>query len=59
VDGEARQVLELGPRSFHEMDGEELDDQVIILDSRHAAGKVVDFQPDVEISSSIVLGDIC
>jgi hypothetical protein len=41
------------------MDGEKLDDQVIILDSRHAAGKVVDFQPDVEISSSIVLGDIC
>lgn len=62
MDGEARQVLELGPRSFHEMDGEELDDQVIILDSRHAAGKVVVFQPNIGIGGRIVLvmfADVC
>lgn len=32
--GVGRQMLEPGPRSFCEVDGEELDDQVVILDPR-------------------------
>jgi hypothetical protein len=35
--GPGRQMLESSPLPFREVDGEELDDQVVILDPRHAA----------------------
>jgi hypothetical protein len=43
VDGVGWQMFELGPRSFREVDGEELDDEVVILDPHHAACEAVVF----------------
>jgi hypothetical protein len=34
-------MLEPDPRSFREVDGEELDDQVVILDPHHVAHEAV------------------
>lgn len=45
VDGVGWQILESGPRPLRKVDGVELDDEVAILDSRHATDKVVIFQP--------------
>lgn len=59
VDSVARQVHEIGPRPLHEVDREKLDDQVIILESCHAAGKAVVFQPDVGIGGHVVLVHVC
>lgn len=39
--GAGQQIPEPDPCLFREVDGEELDDQVVILDSRHAARKAV------------------
>jgi hypothetical protein len=36
-------MLELCPHPYHEMDGEELDDQVIVLDPRNVAHESVVF----------------
>jgi hypothetical protein len=52
-------VLEPGPRPLREIDRKEPDDQVIILDSRHAEGKAVVFQPDAIIGSPVIFGDVC
>jgi hypothetical protein len=43
MDGVAWQVLKPVPCSLHEVDGEELDDQMVVLDSRHVAGKTIIF----------------
>jgi hypothetical protein len=43
MDDSAWQVLELGAHHLREVDMEELDDQVIILDSRQAVGKSIVF----------------
>ena len=56
MDDSAWQVLELGPHPLREVDMEELDDQVIILESRQAVGKSILFQIDVSIGSPVVLG---
>jgi hypothetical protein len=45
VDASSWQVLEPGPRFFREVDGEELDDEVVIFDSRHATCEAVIFLP--------------
>lgn len=52
-------MLEPGPCPLREIDRNELDDQVIILDSHHAEGKEVVFQPDAIIGSPVILGDVC
>lgn len=57
--GAARQMVESGSCPLSEVEGEELDDQVIILDPHHAAGKVIVFQPDTKIGGSVVLCDVC
>ena len=49
-------MLELGPHPLCEVDMEELDDQVIILESRQAVGKSILFQIDDSIGSPVVLG---
>lgn len=59
MDSVARQVHEPGPRPLHEVDREKLDDQVIILESCHAASKVVVFQPDARIDGPVVLVHVC
>jgi hypothetical protein len=56
--GVGRQVLEPSPCPFHKMDMKELDDQVVVLDSHHAAHKSVVFKPHVGIRGAIVLGDV-
>jgi hypothetical protein len=40
------------------MGGEELDDQVIVLDPRNAARESVVFQPDTGIRGAIVPGNV-
>jgi hypothetical protein len=52
-------MLELDPRPFCQVDGEELDDEVVVLDSRHVASKAIVFQPYVGIRRPIVFGNIC
>lgn len=59
VDSVARQVHELGPRPLREVDSEELDDHMVVLDSHHAAGKTIMFQPDAGICGPIILSDVC
>jgi hypothetical protein len=44
VDGSIRQVSETDSRSLHEVYGEEVDDEVVILDPRRAACEAVVFQ---------------
>jgi hypothetical protein len=41
------------------VDREKLDDQVIIHESCHAAGKAVVFQPDAGIGGPVVLVHVC
>lgn len=43
MGGAGWKVLELGPRSFREVDGEGLDDEVVILDLCHAEFKAIVF----------------
>jgi hypothetical protein len=43
VDGSGWQVLDLGPRSLHQVDGKELDDEVVMFDSRHVTCEAVIF----------------
>lgn len=45
VDGAGWQMFEPGPRSLRKVDGEELDDEVVVLDPHHAAREAVVFQP--------------
>jgi hypothetical protein len=45
MHGVGRQVLETSPCPFHKMDKKELDDQLVVLDPRHAARELVVFQP--------------
>lgn len=59
VDSVTRQVHEPGPRPLCEVDREKLDDHVIILESCHAAGKAVVFQPDAGIGGHVVLVHVC
>lgn len=59
MDGAARQVRKLGPRPLREVDSEELDDHMVVLDSHHAAGKTIMFQPDAGICGPIILSDVC
>jgi hypothetical protein len=40
-----QQVLETSPCPFRKMDKKELDDQLVVLDPRHAARESVVFQP--------------
>jgi uracil phosphoribosyltransferase len=56
--GAGRQVLEPSCHPLCKMDKNELDDQVVVLDSRHAARESVVFQPYAGIHGAIVLGDI-
>lgn len=59
VYGDGRQMLELGSRPFLEVYGEELDDQVIILDPRHATRKAIVLQPYTGFGGSVVFRDVC
>jgi hypothetical protein len=59
VYGDGRQMLELGYRPFLEVYGEELDDQVIILDPRHATRKAIVLQPYAGFGGSVVFRDVC
>jgi hypothetical protein len=43
MDCTSWQVLEPGPCSFREVDGEEMDDEVVILDPRHPACEAIVF----------------
>jgi hypothetical protein len=52
------QVLEPSPCPFREMDRKELDDQVVILDSRRVVHELVVFQPYAGIRRAVVLGDV-
>jgi hypothetical protein len=58
MDGVAQQVLEPCPLPFREIDGHRLDNQGIILDSYHVAGKVIVFQPNTEIGGPVVFGNV-
>lgn len=49
VDGVNWQMLERGPRPIRKVDGEELGDEVVVLDSHHAASKAVILKPDARI----------
>jgi hypothetical protein len=59
VDGVAWQVSKPGPCSLHEVDGEELDYQIVVLDSHHATSKMVIFQPDTMIRGPVIPGYVC
>jgi hypothetical protein len=52
-------MLERGPRPLRKVDGEELDDEVVVLDSRHAASKVVILKTNARILRPVVLGNVC
>jgi hypothetical protein len=56
--GANRQVLEPSPCPFYKMDSEELDYQVVVLDSHHVTHESVVFQPHTRIRGAIVLGDV-
>lgn len=49
MDGVVCQVLKPGPHSLREVGGEELDDQMIILDPLNAASKAVIVQLNTRI----------
>lgn len=59
MDGVGWQMLELGPRSLRKVEGEELEDEVVVLDSHHATREAVIFQPCTGIQRPIVHGNIC
>jgi hypothetical protein len=40
------------------MDGQELDDQGIILDSHHVVGKTIVFQPNTKIGGLVVFANV-
>lgn len=58
VYGARRQVLKPSPRLFRKMGGKELDDQMVVLDPRHATHESVVFQPHARICGAIVHGDV-
>lgn len=49
VDGAVWRVLKLGPHSLCEVGGEELDDEMIILDPLHVISKAVIVQLNARI----------
>lgn len=49
VDGVVWRVLKPGPHSLREVGGEELDDEMIILDPLHATSKAVIVQLNARI----------
>lgn len=59
MDGAGWQMLELGPRPLRKVDLEELDDELVVLESCHAASKVVIFQPYTGIQRPVIFGNIC
>jgi hypothetical protein len=59
VDGADWQMLEPGPRPLRKVNGEELDDEVVILDSCHGVSKAIILQPNARIRRPIVLGNVC
>lgn len=58
VDDVARQVLEPCPCPLYEVNGQELDDQGIVLGSFHMAGEAVVFQPNTRVGHPVVFGDV-
>jgi hypothetical protein len=58
VDNVSRQMTESGPGRVGQVNGEEIDDEKVVVGPAHLACKAVVLQPDAEVSLTVVLNDV-
>jgi hypothetical protein len=57
IDDVSRQMIQPGPGGVSQVDGEELDDEMVVVHPARLASKAVVLQPDTGVSFTIVLDD--
>jgi hypothetical protein len=58
IDNVSRQMIQLGPSRVTQVDGEELDDENVIIHPTCLTSKVVVLQPDARVSFTVIPDDV-
>jgi hypothetical protein len=58
IDNVSQQMIQLGPSRVSQVDGEELDDENVIVHPTHLTSKAVVLQQDARVSFTVIPDDV-